>query len=354
MTRFLPPAGRGRVLITSRNALWPSSQAVDVPVLDPRAAADFLVSRTGDPDRQAALGLASELGWLPLALEQAAAYILASGDSLAGYLASFRHRRTEMRPAPGTSTPRCCRSASGRSAGSTRTPCALTPTSPTGPGRRGTPLAPGTSTPRCCPPSNSSSAPSIPAPCALASTSPTGRGRRGTRPGPGRSTPPCCPPSNGSSRVRPRSIDQGRETVALNWGEVAPACSLAPGSQVSPADQRRIPEAPALRAYGLFTTSHRALEHNSGPAISTSVPTPIARLLAWLCMPTGRQNIRICRGQRAGPDRHTPGCHVGAVSAEALCARFHKPLPRKRASVRGQRGNVLSCRDEGRAFPGEK
>jgi len=96
MTRFLPPAGRGRVLITSRNALWPSSQAVEVPVLDPRAAADFLVSRTGDPDRQAALGLASELGWLPLALEQAAAYIVAGGDSLASYLASFRHRRTEM------------------------------------------------------------------------------------------------------------------------------------------------------------------------------------------------------------------------------------------------------------------
>ena len=93
---FLPPAGRGRVLITSQSALWPSSQAVNVPLLDPQAAADFLVNRTGDPDQQAALGLASELGWLPLALEQAAAYIQASGDSLAGYLASFRRRRTEM------------------------------------------------------------------------------------------------------------------------------------------------------------------------------------------------------------------------------------------------------------------
>ena len=38
-----------------------------------------------------------------------------------------------------------------------------------------------------------------------------------------------------------------------------------------------------------------ALKHNSGPAFSTAVPTPIARLLAWLCMPTGRQNVRICR-----------------------------------------------------------
>ena len=59
-------------------------------------AAEFLVNRTGDPDRRAALELAEELGGLPLALEQAAAYVQASGGSLAGYLASFRQRRPEM------------------------------------------------------------------------------------------------------------------------------------------------------------------------------------------------------------------------------------------------------------------
>ena len=93
---FIPPAGRGRVLITSRDQIWPSGQALEVPVLDPKVAARFLVSRTGDPDQQAALELAGELGGLPLALEQAAAYIQASGDSLADYLASFRQRRTEL------------------------------------------------------------------------------------------------------------------------------------------------------------------------------------------------------------------------------------------------------------------
>jgi hypothetical protein len=67
------------------------------------------------------------------------------------------------------------------------------------------------------------------------------------------------------------------------------------GSQVSPADQRRITGGAAPRAHGLFTTSHRALEHNSGLTISTAVPTPIARLLAWLCMSIGHQNVRICR-----------------------------------------------------------
>ncbi len=92
---FLPLAGPGQVLITSRNQNWPSGQAVDVPALDRRLAAEFLVNRTADPDRRAALGLASELGGLPLALEQAAAYVQASGDSLAGYLASFRQRSAD-------------------------------------------------------------------------------------------------------------------------------------------------------------------------------------------------------------------------------------------------------------------
>jgi len=50
----------------------------------------------GDPDWQAARDLAVELGGLPLALEQAAAYMTALGDTLAGYLALFRHRRTEL------------------------------------------------------------------------------------------------------------------------------------------------------------------------------------------------------------------------------------------------------------------
>jgi hypothetical protein len=94
--RFLPPAGPGRVLITSRNALWPAGQAVEVPVLDCQVAAGFLAARTGDADHQAAAGLAEAVGGLPLALEQAAAYIEATGDGLAGYLAAFRKRRADL------------------------------------------------------------------------------------------------------------------------------------------------------------------------------------------------------------------------------------------------------------------
>ena len=93
---FVPPAGRGRVLITSRDQIWPPGQALEVPVLDQQVAAGFLTDRTGDADRQAAVELAGELGGLPLALEQAAAYIQATGDDLAGYLAAFRQRRADL------------------------------------------------------------------------------------------------------------------------------------------------------------------------------------------------------------------------------------------------------------------
>jgi Tetratricopeptide repeat len=94
--RFLPPAGQGRVFITSRNPGWPPGQVLAVPVLDTEVAAGFLADRTGDRDKQAASELAAELGGLPLALEQAGAYIQASGGSLARYLALFRKRRPEM------------------------------------------------------------------------------------------------------------------------------------------------------------------------------------------------------------------------------------------------------------------
>jgi hypothetical protein len=96
MARFMPPAGPGRVLITSRNQIWPPGQGVDVPVLDPEVAAEFLVNRIGDPDQRAALELAGELGGLPLALEQAAAYVQASGEKLARYQVLFRQRRADL------------------------------------------------------------------------------------------------------------------------------------------------------------------------------------------------------------------------------------------------------------------
>ena len=67
-----------------------------MPVLDTEVAAEFLVTRTSDPDQQAARELARELDGLPLALAQAAAYILATGGTLARYLTLFKQRRPDM------------------------------------------------------------------------------------------------------------------------------------------------------------------------------------------------------------------------------------------------------------------
>jgi Swt1-like HEPN/Tetratricopeptide repeat len=94
--RFLPPAGPGRILITSQNPNWPHGQSLPVPVLEADVAADFLITRTSDPDVQAARELARELDGLPLALAQAAAYIPATGSTLARYLALFKQRRPDM------------------------------------------------------------------------------------------------------------------------------------------------------------------------------------------------------------------------------------------------------------------
>ena len=98
----LPPVGCGLVLITSRDPDWPVGEVVDVPVLDREVAAEFLLHRA-DPggtvaaqELAAARELADELGGLPLALEQAAAYMKATFRGVASYLELFRKRRTEL------------------------------------------------------------------------------------------------------------------------------------------------------------------------------------------------------------------------------------------------------------------
>jgi len=96
VARFVPPAGNGRVLVTTQSQHWPLGQTLDVPVLDTEVAAGFLVNRTSDVDRAAARELAEELGGLPLALEQAAAYMEATCITVANYLRLFQSRRAEL------------------------------------------------------------------------------------------------------------------------------------------------------------------------------------------------------------------------------------------------------------------
>ena len=96
---LVPLAGGGRVVITSQFGSWPGRQVLEVPMLDRNVAAGFLLDRAGaagPAEETAALELAGELGGLPLALEQAGAYMQASGRSIAEYLELFRSRRAEL------------------------------------------------------------------------------------------------------------------------------------------------------------------------------------------------------------------------------------------------------------------
>jgi serine/threonine protein kinase len=93
VTRLLPALTEGRVLITSRRRDWPPGvhrQPIDVIPLP--AATDFLLKRTVKERRREpddvpqALRLAELLDGLPLALEQAAAYISHTRISISEYL----------------------------------------------------------------------------------------------------------------------------------------------------------------------------------------------------------------------------------------------------------------------------
>lgn len=101
--QFLPRRFEGRVLITSRAQIFDTvgiTTPVNLDVLDPDEALDFLKLRTGretltDEEKQAAQTIAEELGYLPLALEQAGAYILAK-TTFSGYLGILRQQMMKV------------------------------------------------------------------------------------------------------------------------------------------------------------------------------------------------------------------------------------------------------------------
>ena len=91
------PQGDGQVLITSRSPVWGgASQPVKVDTFTRAESVTFLTQRIGTHDASAADALAQELGDLPLALEQAAAYLEQTPMPLPEYLALFRRRREEL------------------------------------------------------------------------------------------------------------------------------------------------------------------------------------------------------------------------------------------------------------------
>ena len=100
---ILPSLANGSVIITSRYSRWSGSvKARQLGLLEPQEAKQFLLERTADhrvktdSDEVAAEKLAKELGYLPLALEQAAAYIANNKCSLAEYIEEWENERQKV------------------------------------------------------------------------------------------------------------------------------------------------------------------------------------------------------------------------------------------------------------------
>jgi tetratricopeptide (TPR) repeat protein len=88
---YVPAGGAARVLITSnRQSVAELGEPVEVEVFTPTEAAGFLAERTGLADPAGAGVLAAELGFLPLALAQAAAVIRSQHLSYGTYLERLR------------------------------------------------------------------------------------------------------------------------------------------------------------------------------------------------------------------------------------------------------------------------
>jgi tetratricopeptide (TPR) repeat protein len=115
---FLPPAGRGHTLLTTRaSSMGRLAQRIEVDTLDSEQGALLLLRRVGRlapdapleqaeaGDRAIALTITQELGGLPLALDQAGAYIEEMQCSLADYLQFYRSQRAELLKARGGLVP---------------------------------------------------------------------------------------------------------------------------------------------------------------------------------------------------------------------------------------------------------
>lgn len=88
--QYLPRELRGHVLLTTRHQGWGArARAIPVTPFGDAEARDFVMNRTGDSDAESATSLVALLGGLPLALEEATAYMETTGRSIAKYLDLF-------------------------------------------------------------------------------------------------------------------------------------------------------------------------------------------------------------------------------------------------------------------------
>jgi tetratricopeptide (TPR) repeat protein len=97
LAALLPEGGGGHLLVTSRWSAWGAqAEPLQVNVLRRDEAIAFLAQRTGFDDEAALDRLADALGDLPLALEEAAAYLEQTQVGLDHYLGLVRDRTREL------------------------------------------------------------------------------------------------------------------------------------------------------------------------------------------------------------------------------------------------------------------
>ncbi len=94
---LVPVTSNGQVLITSRNPQFDRlAETLLLQVFPQDEAARFLRNRVGDTDQDSSAELATRLGGLPLALEQAGAYCRDSGIGLRDYLQRYDSSRARL------------------------------------------------------------------------------------------------------------------------------------------------------------------------------------------------------------------------------------------------------------------
>lgn len=118
LQRFLPPARQGAILITTRRpALGTLAQSIELPTMTPEEGSVFVLRRAKflqenssgaqrsyvSAREEEAQELVRVMGGLPLALDQAGAYIEETGCSIADYLHHYTHQRAQLLGRRGTS-----------------------------------------------------------------------------------------------------------------------------------------------------------------------------------------------------------------------------------------------------------
>ncbi|MFJ2345420.1 FxSxx-COOH system tetratricopeptide repeat protein, partial [Streptomyces antimycoticus] len=94
---FFPAGGPGRILVTSRNAQWSrAARTVEVDVFEREESIELLRRRGPELPRDQADRVADALGDLPLAIEQAAAWLTETGMPVDEYLQVFEDERADV------------------------------------------------------------------------------------------------------------------------------------------------------------------------------------------------------------------------------------------------------------------